>query len=578
MAFDPYDKNSWYFGPMGRKEAEAILNLEDELGVFLVRDSTTLTGDLVLCVKEDTKISHYIINKILSSVSVSNDAIRNQSVVPSNQVSNSPALATTTTRVRFRIGDNFFPDIPALLTFYKNTELDTTKLIRPVKKAEQVIALFDFAGRDLGDLPFSKDEVLTIVKKHEEQWWMAKNSSGQIGCIPVPYVSPYESPLQWSSSFDGSTTSLASFTDANGPLLVRTTSSVNPTTAAIANTIDNNHHSNGIHNNNNNNNNENLVCKINNGDLINNTNGTSSGSSNIRNSQKSPVNDFSNGSDIHFIKSEVQPNFVKRSSSKVQNSSNGNINKNGCSTGVVNTSIDADAVSDVTDSASSVNCISDKVSTLHFNDTNSHGDSVQENSTLTSTLNSRGPPPFPASHNVKDMPSPASSVSSLGSHGSSNFSSTCIPTTLPCALPSSKVTVASANIHSTSSTSSLPFNTSLNTTTTTVHGSTNGATDPTHNRTLNIEGRKLPAKARVIQRHTPNAYDPTALKLEVSYYFLLFFFLFFTWIELSFSCSLRSSCFFFLVFFTSTRQDLLIVKGHPFTIISSTHALTSCFL
>lgn len=567
MAFDPYDKNSWYFGPMGRKEAEEVLKLEDELGVFLVRDSTTIQGDLVLCVKEDTKISHYIINKIRSSVP--NDTLRNGSSQTSSspiRLSSSPSLATTT-KVKFRIGDMYFSDIPALLTFYKSTELDTTRLTRPVKKAQKVIALFDFAGHDHGDLPFVKDEILTIVNKHEEQWWMAKNSSGIIGCIPVPYVTAYES-LQWSSSFDGSSTSLASSlasslpSEGNTPLVS----------------------SNGMLLNNNNNNNDHFVSQINTRDLINHFDSGTNGVVHLRSS----LSDHSshNSSDtlvngdiqIHNVQSpatngsgKLSPSLANgKSNSPLRHPSNGNISgKNslsGCPMVVNASSIDADApVSDVPELSSSANCISSKLSTLHLNDPNSHGESVKEVSSLTattgaSTLNSRGPPPpLPASHSrVKDVPSPASSLSSLGSHGSSSFPSTCISSTtstLPCSIASSSTAagagvnsatsssssgVASASIHSTSSPSSLHCNTSLSTatttanaaaaaTTTSVHGCTSNSTyanDAPPYRTLNIEGRTLPALARVIQKHTPNAYDRTALKLEVRLHSLLLFFFF----------------------------------------------------
>ena len=53
--------------------------------------------------REDTKTSHYIINRI--------------------QTGNS---------FRFRIGDQEFPDLPSLLEFYKTHYLDTTSLIKPV--------------------------------------------------------------------------------------------------------------------------------------------------------------------------------------------------------------------------------------------------------------------------------------------------------------------------------------------------------------------------------------------------------------------------------------------------------------
>lgn len=68
--------------------------------------------------REDTKVSHYIINKIQQG---------DQTV--------------------FRIGDQSFPDLPDLLAFYKLHYLDTTPLRRPAqKKVERVIGKFDFDG------------------------------------------------------------------------------------------------------------------------------------------------------------------------------------------------------------------------------------------------------------------------------------------------------------------------------------------------------------------------------------------------------------------------------------------------
>jgi len=160
--FDPYDKTSWYFGPMNRTEATNLLMSENETGVFLVRNSTTIVGDLVLCVREDNKVSHYIINKIQS----------------------------TADQTRFRIGDQMFPDVPSLLNFYKLHYLDTTPLIRPAsKRVEKVRARYDFEGSgDADDLPFKRHEILIVISKDEDQWWTARNSLGQTGSIPVPYV------------------------------------------------------------------------------------------------------------------------------------------------------------------------------------------------------------------------------------------------------------------------------------------------------------------------------------------------------------------------------------------------------
>lgn len=162
--FDQYDKASWYFGAMSRQDASDLLMGEKEGGVFLVRDSTSIHGDFVLCVREDSKVSHYIINKIQQAE-----------------------------QIRYRIGDQIFPDIPNLLAFYKLHYLDTTPLIRPApKKVQKIIAKYDFEGNDPDDLPFKKGEILTIVTKDEEQWWTAKNNLGQTGLVPVPYVQKYD--------------------------------------------------------------------------------------------------------------------------------------------------------------------------------------------------------------------------------------------------------------------------------------------------------------------------------------------------------------------------------------------------
>jgi len=44
-------------------------------------------------------------------------------------------------------------------------------------------------------LPFRKDEILTVIKKDEEQWWTARNAQGAEGSIPVPYIEKVQSPI-----------------------------------------------------------------------------------------------------------------------------------------------------------------------------------------------------------------------------------------------------------------------------------------------------------------------------------------------------------------------------------------------
>ncbi|XP_068152954.1 adapter molecule Crk [Drosophila tropicalis] len=166
--FDVSDRSSWYFGSMSRQDATEVLMNERERGVFLVRDSNSIVGDYVLCVREDTKVSNYIINKVQQQ-----------------------------DQIVYRIGDQSFENLPRLLTFYTLHYLDTTPLRRPAqKKVEKVIGKFDFVGSDQDDLPFQRGEVLTVIRKDEDQWWTARNSSGQVGQIPVPYVQRYEDTIE----------------------------------------------------------------------------------------------------------------------------------------------------------------------------------------------------------------------------------------------------------------------------------------------------------------------------------------------------------------------------------------------
>ncbi|KAM9318389.1 adapter molecule crk [Pholidichthys leucotaenia] len=186
--FDAEDRGSWFWGRLSRQEAVSLLQGQRH-GVFLVRDSITSPGDYVLSVSENSKVSHYIINSI------------------SNNRQSGPGLG----HPRFRIGDQEFDALPALLEFYKIHYLDTTTLIEPINKSkhpsfmsaghgrgppqrledEYVRALFDFPGNDEEDLPFRKGDILRVLEKPEEQWWNAQNSEGRTGMIPVPYVEKY---------------------------------------------------------------------------------------------------------------------------------------------------------------------------------------------------------------------------------------------------------------------------------------------------------------------------------------------------------------------------------------------------
>ncbi|KAL6098434.1 crk [Pungitius sinensis] len=220
--FDAEDRSSWYWGRLSRQEAVSLLQGQRH-GVFLVRDSITSPGDYVLSVSENSKVSHYIINSI------------------SNNRQSGAGLAPP----RFRIGDQEFEALPAMLEFYKIHYLDTTTLIEPINKAkhtgiistppggappqpdeaEFVRALFDFPGNDEEDLPFRKGDILRVLEKPEDQWWNAANQEGRAGMIPVPYVEKYRpssptaaglGPLLAGSGQGGPAGGLPGSTDASG--------------------------------------------------------------------------------------------------------------------------------------------------------------------------------------------------------------------------------------------------------------------------------------------------------------------------------------------------------------------------
>jgi len=175
---------SWYHGEIGRSASESIL-MSQKPGLFLLRDSTTCKGGYVLSVSENKKVSHYII---------------------------------TNRDGQYQIGDQTFNDLPEIVEFYKRHFLDTTTLVEPAARqagGEQatpvaptpsqaellkVKAKYNFPGNDPEDLAFRKNDILTILKKEEDQWWMARDNMGKEGMIPANYVEPLPSRTSFPAS------------------------------------------------------------------------------------------------------------------------------------------------------------------------------------------------------------------------------------------------------------------------------------------------------------------------------------------------------------------------------------------
>ncbi|XP_013378285.1 PREDICTED: nephrocystin-1 isoform X2 [Chinchilla lanigera] len=73
-----------------------------------------------------------------------------------------------------------------------------------VKQAanKEYIALGDFTAQQAGDLTFQKGEILLIIEKKPDGWWIAKNAKGNEGLIPRTYLEPYNKEKEEQESSD----------------------------------------------------------------------------------------------------------------------------------------------------------------------------------------------------------------------------------------------------------------------------------------------------------------------------------------------------------------------------------------
>ncbi|XP_057637651.1 nephrocystin-1 isoform X1 [Chionomys nivalis] len=65
-------------------------------------------------------------------------------------------------------------------------------------------ALGDFAAQQAGDLTFKKGDILHIIDKKPDGWWLAKDAEGNEGLIPRTYLEPYNKKDKQESSEEGS--------------------------------------------------------------------------------------------------------------------------------------------------------------------------------------------------------------------------------------------------------------------------------------------------------------------------------------------------------------------------------------
>ncbi|KAF6105152.1 nephrocystin 1 [Phyllostomus discolor] len=58
------------------------------------------------------------------------------------------------------------------------------------KQENEYIAVGDFTAQQTGDLTFKKGEILHIIERNPDGWWMGKNAGGNKGLVPRTYLEP----------------------------------------------------------------------------------------------------------------------------------------------------------------------------------------------------------------------------------------------------------------------------------------------------------------------------------------------------------------------------------------------------
>uniref|UniRef100_A0A1I8GDK8 GRB2 n=1 Tax=Macrostomum lignano TaxID=282301 RepID=A0A1I8GDK8_9PLAT len=149
-------EHSWYVPNCSRTKAEEILLRRDARGgyvqpdgAFLVRTSETTAPDFSLSVKYGGQ--HH----------------RTHSVSQTNQ----------TMLLRDMVTDSSGPS-PAPAP-------------GPAPIPQQVIALFDFNPQDPDELRFRQNDIITVLGREDDSWWLGQTQDGRRGVFPYNYVQKY---------------------------------------------------------------------------------------------------------------------------------------------------------------------------------------------------------------------------------------------------------------------------------------------------------------------------------------------------------------------------------------------------
>jgi len=155
--------HEWFHGKISRSKAEELLKQQAHDGAFLIRESESAPGDFSLSVKFKSEVQHF---KVL----------------------------------RDGAGKYFlwvvkFSSLNELVDYHRSASVSRTQNIclRDMTKQEPntVQALFDFDPQEEGELQFRRNDVITVLDKHDANWWKGQ-CHGRTGMFPAPYVQPID--------------------------------------------------------------------------------------------------------------------------------------------------------------------------------------------------------------------------------------------------------------------------------------------------------------------------------------------------------------------------------------------------
>uniref|UniRef100_A0A1I8GLH2 SH3 domain-containing protein n=1 Tax=Macrostomum lignano TaxID=282301 RepID=A0A1I8GLH2_9PLAT len=61
----------------------------------------------------------------------------------------------------------------------------------PAPIPQQVIALFDFNPQDPDELRFRQNDIITVLGREDDSWWLGQTQDGRRGVFPYNYVQKY---------------------------------------------------------------------------------------------------------------------------------------------------------------------------------------------------------------------------------------------------------------------------------------------------------------------------------------------------------------------------------------------------